>query len=117
MEFLFRSVVEHEVCLAERNLVIELMCPRVSQLRECLVCETTKDYLLLLHLALDEDDHVGFVANSLNELFYILSCLVLNLNLGLFVTGPYQLEVLSPIIKGHLLLNFFHSIYFHVYLV
>ena len=77
MEFLFRSVVEHEVCLAERNLVIELMCPRVSQLRECLVCETTEDYLLLLHLALDEDDHVRFVANSLNELLELGWVLVL----------------------------------------
>ena len=75
--------------------------------------DTLKVKLHHVLVLMSEICHLVVVETILGSVFELvpLSCLVLSLNLRLFVTGPYQLEVLSPIIKGHLLLNFFHCIY------
>lgn len=47
-------VVADEVGIAEWDLVVEFVGPRVSKHGECLVSEATENADLILHFALDE---------------------------------------------------------------
>ena len=52
VQLFVRSVVENKVGIAVRNLVVEFMCPWLVNHGEVLVSESTKDYDLVLNLAL-----------------------------------------------------------------
>jgi len=68
MKFFLRCVIAHEIAFTEWNLVVELMRPRFTKGWEILIRETAKDHLLVLHLAVNQNDHIAAVVSSLYEL-------------------------------------------------